>query len=101
MRSLRQGLWWAGAPVRVVLIVAVRLYRATLSGILGGQCRFHPSCSEYAEQAIRSVGAGRGVALAAWRILRCTPLSAGGVDYPPGVRAPYDTVILTRNGGRS
>jgi putative membrane protein insertion efficiency factor len=68
----------------LVLVVLIRGYRLTLSGLLGGQCRFHPSCSEYAEQAVRSVGAVRGAGLAMWRILRCSPLSRGGIDHPPG-----------------
>jgi uncharacterized protein len=95
---VRNALWWAGAPARVLLIVAIRVYRATLSGMLGGQCRFHPSCSEYAEQAIRSVGALRGSALAAWRILRCNPLSSGGVDRAPRSVRAYDSAIHTRRG---
>jgi putative membrane protein insertion efficiency factor len=93
---VRNALWWAGAPARFLMIVAIRMYRATLSGMLGGQCRFHPSCSEYAEQAIRSVGALRGGALAAWRILRCSPLSAGGVDRAPGAARAYDSTIHAR-----
>jgi len=90
--------WWAGAPARLTLIAAVRVYRATLVGVLGGQCRFHPSCSEYAEQAVRSVGAFRGGALAVWRILRCSPLSAGGVDPAPGATPLYDNAIHGRPG---
>ncbi len=76
-------LWVSGAPLRIAMIGAIRLYRATLSPLVGGRCRFHPSCSAYAEQAIGQVGAVRGAALAAWRILRCSPLSAGGIDLPP------------------
>jgi putative membrane protein insertion efficiency factor len=93
MSRARQSLWWAGAPARALLIMTIRVYRLTLSGTLGGQCRFHPSCSEYAEQAIRSVGALRGSALAAWRILRCSPLSAGGVDRAPRPEPTYDNDI--------
>ena len=91
-------MWWAGAPARALLIAAIRVYRVTLCGMLGGRCRFHPSCSEYAEQAIRSVGAVRGSALAAWRILRCSPLSAGGVDPAPQPGPLYDTAIHGRRG---
>jgi uncharacterized protein len=92
-------LWLAGAPVRLALIALIRGYRLTLGQLLGGNCRFHPSCSTYAEQAIRELGWVRGVVLSAWRILRCTPLSKGGVDYPPmpqgaGHRQVYDAVIL-------
>jgi uncharacterized protein len=90
-------LWAAGWPIRAALIALVRLYRATLSGLLGGQCRFHPSCSVYAEDAIRNRGALVGGALAAWRVLRCNPFGRGGVDPapPPGGLGPYDTVIQT------
>ena len=91
-------MWWAGAPARALLIAAIRIYRVTLSGMLGGRCRFHPTCSEYAEQAIRSVGAVRGSALAAWRILRCSPLSAGGVDPAPQPGTLYDNAIHGRRG---
>jgi putative membrane protein insertion efficiency factor len=74
----------AGWPVRALLIGLIAVYRVTLSSMTGGQCRFYPSCSAYAEQAIRNTGALRGLALSAWRVLRCSPLSAGGVDHPPG-----------------
>jgi uncharacterized protein len=84
VRRLRSWAWVAGTPIRLLLIGAIRVYRLTLGGLLGGQCRFHPSCSAYAEEAIRDLGALRGVPLAAWRVLRCSPLTAGGVDYPPG-----------------
>jgi hypothetical protein len=94
MTRLRRALWTAGAPVRALLIGMIRLYRATLSGWLGGQCRFYPSCSHYAEDAIRLRGAARGTALAAWRILRCNPFGKGGVDRVPGSAHPeYDGLL--------
>jgi putative membrane protein insertion efficiency factor len=83
-----------GAPLRWLLIGMVRGYRATLSGWLGGQCRFYPSCSVYAEQAIRSRGALVGSALAVWRVLRCNPFGRGGVEHVPGVE--YDDVTHGR-----
>jgi putative membrane protein insertion efficiency factor len=92
----RRILWIAGAPARFVLIGLVLVYRATLSGWLGGQCRFYPSCSHYAEDAVRTHGAVRGSAMAAWRIARCGPFTAGGVDHVPPARhrhGPYDAVI--------
>jgi uncharacterized protein len=87
--------WKAGAPARLALLGLIRLYRFTLSGWLGGQCRFYPTCSRYAEDAIRLHGAMRGTLMAAWRIARCGPFTAGGVDQVPApARSPgYDTVI--------
>jgi putative membrane protein insertion efficiency factor len=90
----RRWLWASGAPARFVALIPVRLYRVSVGHAVGGRCRFYPSCSEYAERAIREVGAVRGSALAAWRVLRCSPLSRGGVDHPPtGSRAVYEGVI--------
>jgi putative membrane protein insertion efficiency factor len=84
----------------MLLIALVRLYQVTLSGLLGGQCRFYPSCSSYALDAIRVHGATRGTLLAAWRIARCGPFTDGGVDPVPPPRAgpaangpAYDVVI--------
>lgn len=89
-------LWAAGAPARLVLLGFIRLYRLTLSGWLGGQCRFYPTCSHYAEDAVRLHGAARGTGLAIWRIARCGPFTDGGVDHVPLPRerpTAYDTVI--------
>jgi putative membrane protein insertion efficiency factor len=83
---VRTTLWTAATPVRLALIGLVKLYRATLSSWLGGQCRFYPSCSHYAEEAVRTHGVVRGVALAGWRIARCGPFTAGGVDHVPEPR---------------
>jgi putative membrane protein insertion efficiency factor len=80
---IRTAAWRTGAPARALLIGAVRLYRLTLSGWLGGQCRYVPSCSHYAETAIRTHGAARGSALAGWRLLRCNPFGSGGFDAVP------------------
>ena len=94
---IRRAAWFAGAPVRAVEIGLIRLYRATLSGWLGGQCRFYPTCSHYAEDAIRERGAVRGTAMAAWRILRCNPFGEGGIDHVrPGKR--YDDVTQRAHG---
>jgi putative membrane protein insertion efficiency factor len=94
MTRVRRWLWAAGAPARFVALLPVRLYRVSVGQAVGGRCRFHPSCSDYAERAIREVGAVRGSALALWRVLRCSPLSRGGVDYPPRVSRPvYEGVI--------
>ncbi len=87
MTRVRSFLWTAGAPARVLLIGLVKAYRATLSGWLGSQCRFYPSCSRYAEDAIRTHGALRGALMAAWRIARCGPFTDGGVDHVPPRRS--------------
>jgi uncharacterized protein len=92
--AARRALRVLGAPVRWLLLGLIRLYQLTLSGWLGGQCRFYPTCSHYAEEAIRVHGAARGSLMAAWRIARCGPFTAGGVDHvPPGRDSEYDTVI--------
>ena len=63
-----------------MLVLLARVYQGTLSGLLGGQCRFMPSCSEYFIQAVRSHGALRGGLMGLWRILRCNPFCKGGYD---------------------
>jgi putative membrane protein insertion efficiency factor len=94
VRRLRRAWWVAGTPVRAALIGCIRLYRATLSGWLGGQCRFYPSCSHYAEDAIRVHGAIRGGVFATWRLLRCNPFGQGGIDpVPPPRYSAYDAVL--------
>jgi putative membrane protein insertion efficiency factor len=93
MMRLRGVLWTAGGPARMGVIGLIRLYRVVLGGMLGGNCRFHPSCSHYAEMAVRQVGVLRGVPLALWRVLRCQPFSRGGVDYPPVRPLSYDADI--------
>ncbi len=63
-----------------LLVGLIRLYQRFVSPLLGPRCRYWPSCSEYAAQAIDRHGILRGVVLAAWRVLRCNPWSHGGVD---------------------
>ena len=63
------------------LIALVYLYRATLGPLLGGHCRFQPTCSQYMIDAIRKHGPLRGVTRGLWRILRCNPW--GGCGYDP------------------
>jgi uncharacterized protein len=66
-----------------LLLAFVRSYRLLLKPWLGNTCRFEPTCSAYALQALSQHGAARGGALAAWRIARCHPLCAGGCDPVP------------------
>ena len=63
-------------------VAAVWAYRLTLAPLLGGgQCKYHPSCSQYAIDAFKEFGLLKGAVLAGWRLLRCNPWSRGGVDY--------------------
>lgn len=66
-----------------LLLGLIRLYRLTLSPVLGSACRFEPSCSRYASGAIHSHGAARGSGLAIRRLLRCHPFCEGGYDPVP------------------
>ncbi|HWQ02991.1 MAG TPA: membrane protein insertion efficiency factor YidD [Candidatus Nitrosotenuis sp.] len=72
-----------------LLILAVRIYQATLGVWLGGACRFSPSCSQYAVEAIQRHGARRGLWLALARVLRCRPLSSFGYDPVPEQRSGH------------
>ncbi|MEA3366859.1 MAG: membrane protein insertion efficiency factor YidD [Planctomycetota bacterium] len=65
------------------LVWLVRLYQATVSPLLGPCCRYAPSCSAYAVEALRVHGLVRGTLLAAWRVLRCHPWAEGGYDPVP------------------
>lgn len=62
---------------------AIALYQRLLSPWLGRNCRFAPTCSEYARLALLEHGLLRGAALGVWRLLRCHPLHPGGYDPPP------------------
>ncbi len=63
-----------------VLLAPVRLYQRLISPVLPRRCKYHPTCSEYALQAVERYGILRGAVLAGWRLLRCTPVSHGGYD---------------------
>ena len=65
-----------------LLLLGVSAYRLLLSPFLGGFCRFEPSCSRYAEEALRRYGAWRGLRLTAGRLMRCQPFHPGGIDLP-------------------
>ena len=70
-----------------VLLLLIGGYRRFLSPLLGSHCRFHPSCSAYAAEAIATHGAWHGTRLALRRVGRCHPWSAGGVDHVPPRKA--------------
>ena len=69
--------------MKTVLIALVRFYRYAISPMLGRNCRFHPTCSEYALEAIERHGALRGGWMAAKRVGRCHPFNPGGYDPVP------------------
>jgi putative membrane protein insertion efficiency factor len=67
--------------LRAIAVAPVRLYQRAISPALPRRCKYHPSCSQYAVDAVRQFGVLRGIVLAAWRLLRCNPWSHGGVDH--------------------
>jgi putative membrane protein insertion efficiency factor len=71
-----------GLPARCA-VALVRVYQRLLSGLKPPTCRYFPTCSEYAAQAILHRGLVRGFMLAGWRLLRCNPFSRGGYDPGP------------------
>ena len=79
--------------VRGGLAGLLRAYKRFVSPALPPACRFHPTCSEYAAEAVLLHGAAKGAALALWRVLRCNPWSRGGFDPVPkpasSVRPPH------------
>ena len=66
----------------LAVIGLVRLYQMTLSPIIGRQCRFRPTCSQYMIEAVEKYGAVKGTSKGLWRILRCNPFCRGGYDPP-------------------
>ncbi len=68
---------------RSLLAFVIVAYQRLVSPFLGPRCRFYPSCSQYAKEAVLKHGLVRGVSLAVRRLLRCHPWNAGGVDFVP------------------
>ena len=69
-----------GGWVRAIATAPIELYRRVISPAFPQRCKYHPSCSAYAAQAIRRYGILRGLVLGGWRLLRCNPWSHGGFD---------------------
>jgi len=78
-------------PVAWALQLPIRFYRVAISPVLPPSCRFHPSCSAYAVEALRVHGAARGLWLAARRLGRCGPWHPGGLDPVPPRRGSADS----------
>ncbi len=74
--------------LRTGIIFLIRIYRWVLSPYIGGQCRFHPTCSHYAEQALQQHGLLLGLWLGLRRLARCHPWHPGGLDPVPKSRKP-------------
>jgi len=70
----------------LLLRLLIRTYQLTFSSMIGRECRYLPTCSDYAMEAIETHGAARGLALAARRILSCHPLGGSGFDPVPPAR---------------
>lgn len=66
--------------LRSAAVLPIKLYQRVISPAVGSRCKYYPSCSEYAAQAIGRFGILRGLILAGWRLLRCNPWSHGGFD---------------------
>ncbi|HTJ06059.1 MAG TPA: membrane protein insertion efficiency factor YidD [Caldimonas sp.] len=79
---------------QAVLVGAVRAYRFALSPWLGSACRFEPTCSAYALEALEKHGAALGTALTVGRIARCHPWCAGGIDPVPVERPRFFSGLL-------
>lgn len=91
-------------PGARVLMFFVAAYRRLLSPLLGQQCRFHPTCSAYSLEALRTHGAARGTWLTVRRIGRCHPFNPGGYDPVPPLRstsAPSETSGREESGAAS
>jgi putative membrane protein insertion efficiency factor len=69
--------------VKAAALFLIRVYQLTLSPLLGNRCRYHPTCSAYAREAIAKYGFLRGASLGVRRLLRCHPFHAGGIDPVP------------------
>ena len=86
MPNLRPGLNSASRAATRAALAALRVYKAVLSPLFAGSCRFEPSCATYASEAIATHGLGRGGWLALKRLGRCHPLGSWGHDPVPPAR---------------
>jgi len=96
---LRSAAGLIEQALRRILLALVRGYRFFLSPWLGSACRFEPTCSAYAQQALTLHGAWTGSRLTAWRLLRCHPWCPGGHDPVPPVAPRFLTSLLQGRSG--
>lgn len=69
--------------IRGIVIFPIKLYKKIISPLFPASCRFYPTCSQYAIEAIEKRGVLIGILLSIWRVMRCNPFSKGGVDLVP------------------
>lgn len=69
--------------MKYLVLGLIKFYRKFISPLFPPKCKYYPTCSTYALEAVRRYGAVRGTALSVWRILRCNPWSLGGIDPVP------------------
>jgi hypothetical protein len=81
-RAVELLRWVVRLPARGAILLA-KLYQVTLSPVVGRQCRYQPTCSNYFIEAVQRFGLIRGGAMGLWRICRCHPLARGGYDPVP------------------
>jgi uncharacterized protein len=82
--------------LRTIAIAPIRVYQRAVSPAIPQRCKYYPTCSEYAVGAVRRYGILRGLVLAAWRLLRCNPLSNGGVDLVEDQKLFRDRAVKHR-----
>ncbi|HUY15097.1 MAG TPA: membrane protein insertion efficiency factor YidD [Terriglobia bacterium] len=78
-----EGAPWARKSARFATLTSIRFYKVFFSPLLFSSCRYYPTCSEYAYQAIEKWGVRKGLRLAMRRLARCRPLGGGGIDLVP------------------
>ena len=76
-------------PTAYIVSIPVRFYRLVISPLIGSNCRYHPTCSSYALEALEKHGAIKGGRLAIKRIIKCHPLGGSGIDNVPDLRCFY------------
>ena len=90
---------WTSRAVAWLLLTGIRFYQAVFAPVMPVGCKFYPSCSHYAAEAIARHGAARGVWLAAARLLRCRPFTKGGFDPVPDVVEGMAEILGNRVAG--
>jgi hypothetical protein len=83
MNIIRRGIAYLSKAIAFVLCLPIVFYQRCISPFTPASCRFTPTCSEYAKQALRKHGPIKGLGLAIWRILRCNPWGGSGYDPVP------------------